>query len=44
MEPEPFPRVPAGLRIRAFEAPVLPRHTRRLDPLKIPGRVIVEVY
>ncbi len=44
MEPEPVPRIPAGLRIRAFETPTRPRHTPRLDPLNSPARVIVEVY
>lgn len=44
MEPEAFPRAPAGVRIREFEVPALPRRTRRLDPLKVPGRAIVEVY
>ena len=44
MEPDLLPRAPASLRIREFEVPSLPRRTLRLDPLKVPGRVIVEVY
>ena len=44
MEPEPFPRAPAALRIREFEAPAVPRRTRRLAPLKTPGSALVEVY
>lgn len=44
MEPEPFPRAPAGLRIREFEVPALPRSSSRLMPLNSPSRVIVEVH
>ena len=44
MKVEAFPRSPAGLRIREFEVPIVPLRTRRLDPLKIPARAIVEVY
>lgn len=44
MEPEPFPRVPAGLRIREFEAPMPPRAARRLKPLRSPAHGLVEVY
>ena len=44
MEPEPFPRAPAGLRSREFELPVRHRVAGGLTPQVTVSREFVEVY